>query len=83
MLYKRYFRELKRNPGIYLAIFIILSIGLGTVLGGNAGDDSMIAKVEEVMKNANTSDGYAVMALPINEQALEDEKSLEIEAAFY
>lgn len=34
------------------------------------------------MKNANTSDGYAVMALP-NEQALEDEKSLEIEAAFY
>ena len=83
MLYKRYFRELKRNPGIYLAIFIILSIGLGTVLGGNAGDDSMIAKVEEVMKNANTSDGYAVMALPINEQALEDEKSLEIEAVFY
>lgn len=44
MLYKRYFRELKRNPGIYLAIFIILSIGLGTVFGGNAGDDSMIAK---------------------------------------
>ena len=62
MLYKRYFRELKRNPGIYLAIFIILSIGLGTVFGGNAGDDSMIAKVEDVMKNANTSESSRMVA---------------------
>lgn len=85
MLYRRYVREFKRNPGIYIAIFLIIAVGLGTVLGGNAGDDSMIATVEDFFEEANLSDGYVTVAYPLTEQQLEQAKKegLKIEEAFF
>lgn len=85
MLYKRHLREFKRNFGIYFAIFLIISIGLGTVLGGNAGDDSMIAAVEDFFQEANLSDGYATMLAPLTDDQLDqlEAEGISLEAAPY
>ena len=85
MLYRRYIREFIRNPGIYIAIFLIIAVGLGTVLGGNAGDDSMIAAVEDFLEEANLSDGYVTVVYPLTKQELEQakEEGMEIEESFF
>ncbi len=84
MLYKRYKRDIRRNFGMYFAIFLILAVGLGTVLGGNSGDDSMIQTVEDFYSGARLCDGSASMLFPLTDEYLDAYKDrYETEAAFY
>lgn len=85
MLYRRYPRELRENIGIYIAIFLIITVGLGTVLGGNAGDDSMIEAVENFFETANLSSGYVDFAYPLEEQIIKEaeDNNIYLEEQFY
>ena len=82
MLYRRYPRELKENIGIYVAIFLIIAMGLGTVLGG---DDSMIEAVGTFFESAELSDGYVDFVYPLEAETIEkaEEKNIFIEEQFY
>lgn len=69
---------------MYLAIFIILAIGLGTVFGGNAGDDSMIQTVEQFFDDASLCDGSASVLYPLSEDHIEQSSDrFLVEEAFY
>ncbi|MFV0361503.1 MAG: FtsX-like permease family protein [Suipraeoptans sp.] len=86
MLYKRIFRELKKEFFIYFSIAVIITLGLGTVLGGNAGDDSMIAEIEKYYDENNLENGsFSVLSKLTQDELnkLEDKNIIIEESTYY
>lgn len=85
MLYKRIVRELKESLGAYLAVAIIITLGLGTVLGGNAGDDSMIEAIEEFQSENCVEDGHFITYGELPEDVIDElqDMGVVLEEAFY
>ena len=85
MLYKRIFREFLENKIAYISVALIVMLGLGCVLGGNSGDDSMIDAIEDFQNKNNVEDGFFVSYSELTDdikQELENE-NVEIEESFY
>lgn len=85
MLYKRITRELRESFGAYFAVAVIITLGLGTVLGGNAGDDSMISAIQKFQADSNIEDGSFITFSELSEEVAQElsDKNVSLEKAFY
>ena len=85
VLNKRIFRQLKENLVLYLAVFIIIVLGLGMVFGGVAGGDSIVASIQDNYREANIEDGHFSVLQPLDSDQIEtiEEAGYQIEKQTY
>jgi putative ABC transport system permease protein len=85
VLRKRLPRDLRAGIGRYLALILVIAMGIYLVLGIVGSAETVLHGTEEKRTEFNTEDGFFTVFLPLNNAELDTLKSggTEIQAEFY
>ena len=85
VLRKRLLRDLRSGWGRYLALVLIIAMGIYLVIGIVGSAETVLQGTEEKRSVFNTQDGFFTVFLPLNDNEIKmlSENGTEIQAEFY
>lgn len=84
-LRKRWYREIRKDKGKYLALFLFLCITIGFVSGFLVADNSLKKSYDESFEKYNLEDGHFSLAVPANKDLIKklEKKNVNVKKQFY
>lgn len=85
ILRERGLRDLKRQPGRYIALLLLILLGVTVSTGISAGNESALAAVLDSQERGHVEDGYLTVPEPLDEELVSTltGEGLQIEQADY
>ena len=85
ILRERGLRDLKRQPGRYIALLLLILLGVTVSTGISAGNESALAAVLDSQERGHVEDGYLTVPAPLDEELVSTltGEGLQIEQADY
>ena len=68
ILRERGLRDLKRQPGRYIALLLLILLGVTVSTGISAGNESALAAVLDSQERGHVEDGYLTVPEPLDEE---------------